>query len=276
MLYAFMVGSVLLVVIVMGVYYWRAQKAGTLKADPRVQRYQVHKQALAELSRAHADGDISAEALTWEQGQLEQRLVQEMQAMDKHGHPRKTNARWGCVFLLFPILVAGLYLSLDSKRTDPAQALAQTGDVAQFFNQLEGLEARAEQQPEDASLQRQLARSYRAMARYPEAVIAYGKAWPLIKQNATDLALFAEVLAIQSGSFEGKPDELLAQAAKIEADNVNVLLLSGESAFQQQDHNTALLKWQQLKQRLPDESEDAKWVQAQIEDVTTLLHSSKS
>ncbi|MBP6562043.1 MAG: c-type cytochrome biogenesis protein CcmI [Neisseriaceae bacterium] len=270
MLILWMMAIVALVLGVIGFFYHRGQRAQA-GVSARAQRYQVHEQALAELTQARDRGALSADAFAWEEAQLNQRLVAEMATLAPDAGVAPDGRRWLYSLLLLPILVAGLYAILGQKVPDPAQALAQSGDVGQFFNELAALEAKAAAAPDDLTQQLMLARSYRAMARYPDAVIAYGKAWPLIKDSATDLALFAEVLAAQRGSFVGKPEALLAQAQKIDADNLEVLMLRGEAAFQQQRYAEALASWQQLRQRLPAEGEDAEWVQSQIEAVTLLL-----
>lgn len=266
MLYGLMTAIVVAMLGIIGFFYRRGLK--THAGDSaRAQRYRVHQQALAEL----ASGGLSDEAYCWEEAQLNQRLLADMATLAPNGQDVNRGRRWAYALLLLPLLVAGLYMVLGQKVPDPAQDLAQSGDVGQFFNEFAALEAKAAAEPEDLTAQLMLARSYRAMARYPDAVIAYGKAWPLIKDSATDLALFAEVLAAQRGSFVGKPDELLVQAQKLAADNPEVLMLRGESAFQQQRYEEALASWQTLQKQLPQDGEDAEWVQSQIEAVTRLL-----
>ena len=82
---------------------------------------------------------------------------------------------------------------------------------------------------------------------------------------ASELALFAEVLALEHGTFEGKPVELLAQAQALDPTNLDVLMLTGQSALQKGKYQQALESLIPLKQVLDQEGEETEWLQLQIE-----------
>lgn len=65
--------------------------------------------------------------------------------------------------------------------------------------------------------------------------------------------------------FEGKPDELLAQAQALDPTNLDVLMLTGQSALQKGKYQQALESLIPLKQVLDQEGEETEWLQLQIE-----------
>src|SRR5690606_10417974 len=94
------------------------------------------------------------------------------------------------VVFSIPLLAAGLYLMVGNLAgSDPEANFIRTGNVRQFISAVTQLEEKVRQNPEDLSSQLMLARSYRAMGRYEDSVIAYGKAWPLVQKNPTELAI---------------------------------------------------------------------------------------
>lgn len=92
------------------------------------------------------------------------------------------------------------------------------------------------------------------------------------KDYQAQLALFAEVLALQRGSFEGKPDELLAQAKALDANNLDVMMLLGQSAIQQKRYEEALAVLLPLKRELDASGEETDWLQSQIESIEQQLN----
>lgn len=271
MLYVYMASSVALVLGVLGYFLIRAQSSQVkLGVTARQKRYQIHEHALLELAQAKERGDIDTQSYEWELQQLNQRLVKEMADLAVETEAPATvrsGQRWLPMFLLLPLCAVGLYFLLGQGVPDPARSLQQTGDVGQFLDQIQRLEAKVKADPENLAQQLMLARSYRVMGRYAESVIAYGKAWSLISADPTELALFAEVLALERGTFSGKPDELLAQAHALDANNLDVMMLVGQSALQQERYEEALAVLVPLKHALDAQGEETDWLQSQIESV---------
>lgn len=282
MMYVYMVAIVVLTVVIIGFFYMRAQQAQAQAGmSARQKRYQVHEHAVLELNQAKERGDLDAEAYSWELEQLNKRLVDEMTGLVEEKASAdsapgiaksKTNKPLAYGLFLVPLLAAGLYFFLGQPLPDPARALQKTGDVGQFLDQIQGLEAKVAADPDNTAQQLMLARSYRVMGRYPESVVAYGKAWPLVEKDPSELALFAEVLALQRGSFEGKPDELLAQAKALDANNLDVMMLLGQSAIQQKRYEEALAVLLPLKRELDASGEETDWLQSQIESIEQQLN----
>lgn len=276
MLYFYMAVIVLAVLAVMAYFLTRAQTAQTKAGiNARQKRYQLHEHALVELSQAKERDEIDTETYEWELQQLNQRLVQEMADLgeDPTQSPvaKRQAKHWTALLLVVPLLAAGMYFYLGQSVPDPAQNLMKTGDVGQFLDQIQSLEAKAQAEPDNLIQQLMLARSYRVMGRHADAVIAYGKAWPLIEENPSELALFAEVLAQQRGTFAGKPDELLLQAQALEANNLDVLMLMAESAVEKENYTQGLVLLESLKEQLGATGEEVDWVDSKIEILRELI-----
>lgn len=233
----------------------------------RQQCYQTHTQAVQALEQALAQGEISQVDYDHELQRLNSQLVKEMKSLEPNKASSKGTQfnKWWAVLIFVPVLAGGLYYFLGQKVPDPARFLQETGDVGQFLDQIQALEVKAQQDPSNLEQQLMLARSYRVMGRYAESILAYGKAWDLIQNNPSELALFAEVLALEHGTFEGKPDELLAQAQALDPTNLDVLMLTGQSALQKGKYQQALESLIPLKQVLDQEGEETEWLQLQIE-----------
>lgn len=274
MVYAYMAAIVLLVLGVIGIFLYKAQSSQKQEVvNARQKRYELHEHAVIELTEAKERGDMDNETYQWELDQLNQRLVNEMTDLKPASNLISTgsNKHWFYVFLLIPLCVGGLYFFLGQSIPDPARTLQKTGDVGQFLDQIERLEIKVQADPDNLEQLVMLARSYRVMGRYAEAVIAYGKAWQVIQDDASELALFAEVLALDRGAFKGKPDELLAQAQAIDANNLDVMMLMGQSAIQQGRYKEALSTLIPLKKELEADGEETEWLQLQIDDIEQLL-----
>lgn len=183
---------------------------------------------------------------------------------------RKLNLGLALIPLLLILATGGYFILGNPLASDPSEKLAKNGDVGQFIGAVEGLEKKAAANPENLDYQIMLAHSYRAMGRYDQAVAAFGKAWEKVKNSPQELSLFAGTLAIWRGSFEGKPDELLAQALKLDPNHPDALMLMGGSAYQKQNYQQAIATWQKISLDKLEE-DDKKWVQQQIQDAQEIL-----
>ncbi|PSJ80439.1 tetratricopeptide repeat protein [Neisseria iguanae] len=169
--------------------------------------------------------------------------------------------------LIVGLFAAGGYYWLGNPAAlGPTETFTYTGDIEEFVNAVDALEQKAAKEPNNLEHQIMLAYSYRAMGRYEDSVAAFGKSWGKIKDNPHELALFAGTLAIWRGSFEGKPDELIEQALRIDAQNADALMLAGGSAYQRRQLDIAVKSWEKIDLKQLAE-EDQVWVRTQIEEV---------
>ena len=267
---SFVVLATVVSVVVVALLVWasvRQQGVAALR-DARAHCYQVHAQTLRELADEHAVGGLDEAAYRDARFEAETRLVEEIRNIDERPVMAPTY-RWLIpTAFAVPLAAAGLYLFVGNlAATDPEANFVRTGNVGQFIDAVTRLEEKLKADPGDLQAQLMLARSYRAMGRYEDSVAAFGKAWPLIKDNPTEIAIFAGVLAIYRGEFTGKPDELIGQALALDGNNHDALTLAGGSAFQKGDLQGALRHWQKLNALLEDGSEEKQWLAEQIAEV---------
>lgn len=267
---SFVVLATLVSVVVVALLVWSSvrQQGVIAQKDAKEQCYRVHEQTLQELADEHAAGRLDENAYRDARFEAESRLVEEVRNIDDRPVMNPTY-RWLIpVVFAVPLAAAGLYLLVGNlAATDPEANFIRTGNVGQFVDAVAQLEQKLKANPDDLHSQLMLARSYRAMGRYQESVAAFGRAWPLIKDDPTEIAIFAGVLAIYRGEFEGKPDELIAQALALDANNHDALTLAGGSAAQKGDLEGALRHWQKLNALLEDGSEEKQWLAEQIGEV---------
>jgi cytochrome c-type biogenesis protein CcmH len=110
-----------------------------------------------------------------------------------------------------------------------------------------------------------LARSYKVLGRFAESAEAYSHGGALVDAEPVLLADYAEVLAqAQGGSFQGKPEQLIARALKIDPDEPQALFLAGAAASDRKDFSAVVEYWGRLQPQLEPGSEEARTLAAAI------------
>jgi cytochrome c-type biogenesis protein CcmH len=106
-----------------------------------------------------------------------------------------------------------------------------------------------------------LARSYHAMGRSREAMAAFERLGDDVHQDASLLAVYADVLATSAGGkLEGVPLRLVDEALQLEPDHPMALSLAATAAYKRRDFPAAAGYWQRLLRQLPADSDDARFV----------------
>lgn len=108
-----------------------------------------------------------------------------------------------------------------------------------------------------------LAQSMMSLGNHGEAINAYEQLLRLVGKEPHILILYADALAMSSGSFTGKPTELLREALSANPLDPMGLWLSGVAAQERGEYKEALGYWYQLKPILakePGPSEDLRVV----------------
>lgn len=114
----------------------------------------------------------------------------------------------------------------------------------QMLAMTDRLAERLKSQPGDADGWGMLARSYTALGRHDEAMVAYQRALKLRPDDALTLADYADALAVRNGRrLDGEPAALIAKALKLEPGNLKALLLAGTAAFDKADYALATTHW---------------------------------
>jgi cytochrome c-type biogenesis protein CcmH len=130
---------------------------------------------------------------------------------------------------------------------------------------VEKLAQRMREQPDDLEGWIMLAKSYRALERYPEAVTAYQQALQRDSDNVVLMMSYVDVLTMsQNGRFTAEATALLHKALELQPDNIVALWLSGHQASQQERYTDAISYWQRAAALLPDDSQDKALINSQI------------
>lgn len=110
--------------------------------------------------------------------------------------------------------------------------------------------------PDDLKGWLMLARSYKTMGRYDEAVDAYAKAEKALVDDPELLSSYAETIAMASGKgLKGKPSALIERALKIDPQYPHALFLAGAAAMEAGDNKKGIAYWEALLPQVEPGSE---------------------
>lgn len=240
---------------------------------------QLAKQKLQELKTELAAGNLSQSEYAIAKQELEIGLYHDLQAAQQRHSG--SNGRWIIVPLLFviPVISLGLYAQLgDFRSFDPQVAVkAQEETGKPTRDQIEAMVAKLEQRMQEKPTVEgwvMLGRSYKAMKRFGDAIVALKKAQKLQPENPDILLQIADALAVENnGSLQGEPSELIAQALKLQPDNEIGLWLSGMSQAELGQYDAAIAFWRKLQQHYQPDQPDYQEVQQMID--TALQRSGK-
>jgi cytochrome c-type biogenesis protein CcmH len=242
--------------------------AGTSDGFPAQINTHIHRDRLAELERDRASGVLAAADYDEAREELQRQLLDDTAAAEHAAAGESTRRRHGIAIalaLILPALAVGLYALLGT----PAALVSQTERTQQAALEMDALVAKLaqkmEQNPDDPQGWAMLGRSYKALGRWDEAERAFVRIpQPVLEKDAGLLADLAEVVAQQTGSFAGRPRELLARALRLDANAAQALLLSGIDAFDSKRYAVAIEYWQRLLKVIEPGSENAQMIEAGI------------
>lgn len=219
----------------------------------------IYRDQFAELERDLAAGTLSQADFDQGQRELQRRLLEDAGAETAaKGPPRSAKRSAVIVGITLPLAAAVLYFFIGNLAALAPEQAKPKIDARQIEEMVAKLAARMEQNPDDAKGWVMLARSYKVMGRYEEAVRAYDKGREVVEKDAQLLSDHAEALALSTGgSLKGRPTELINRALKIEPDDPTALVLAGTAAYEREDFAAAVRHWERLLKQLPADSEDA-------------------
>lgn len=117
-----------------------------------------------------------------------------------------------------------------------------------------------------------LAHLYRQQRDFPAARGAFDKVIALNGMTAESWADYADVLgSLSGGSLAGEAGRAIDKALALDAKQPKALWLKASLAHEQQQYEKALAAWQVLRSQLPDDSSDARIVDANIAEATQLI-----
>jgi cytochrome c-type biogenesis protein CcmH len=230
----------------------------------------VYRDQMREL-----DADLGANTLAradYERSrrELEHRLLDDVKKQERPPEARRRAGRGVLVFsaVAVPLLALGIYLATGNPGAlDPARRDAKGVGRPQIEAMVQKLSDRLEKNPEDVEGWKMLGKSYTVLGRFPEAVTAYSKAVMRAPRDPQLLADLADALAMARGEkMRGEPEELVLRALQLDPKNLKALALAGSAAYERNDFRAATRYWERMLPLVPGSSEDARAIQANIDE----------
>ena len=240
---------------------WLGLRSPKLKADRKEINVAIFRDQLAELSREKAEGTLAEADFEQARHELQRRLLEEVEpatadaTLATHGPSRKTAA---VLLVLLPILgLLGYYTLGNPKALDPMQTAAPQQMTPEKINEMvTSLAEKLKANPDNTQGWLMLARSYKSLGRYDEAVQAFAKAENAISEDPDQLASYAETIAMASGKgISGKALQLVEHALKIDPNHAHSLFLAGAAAMEAGDNKKGLAYWEPLLEQVEPGSE---------------------
>jgi cytochrome c-type biogenesis protein CcmH len=235
----------------------------------------IYRDQLRELDADLAAGTLMREQHDEARRELERRMLEDV-GPGKDSAPAAEAGRGSAIAvgIAIPLVAALLYFAVGNPRAlapVPARGDGQGVTVEQIEGMVERLAARMKENPDDAKGWVMLGRSYMVLDRFPEAVDAYANAIKRSPPDAQLLVDYADAIAMARGRrLEGEPESLIAQALKLDPDNVKALLLAGTVAFQKKDFKGAIVHWEKILKVVPPDSEIADSIRDGVADARKL------
>lgn len=232
----------------------------------------IYQERLQELKNAHLTESAFAQA----QQELDKNLVDDLG--ENNTNNRHLHHRWP-VFLLAILIPAsalgGYYFSMNPQAFDPqAKKARSTRPAMSMEAMIVKLEQKVAENPTDKEGVLMLGRSYQSIGEYGKATILYEKAMSTDMAKDADVVInYAEILALSAQrNLAGKPAELIAKALVIDPKHIKGLWLAGMLAIQEKHPEQALAHWKKLLQQVPENSENWKSVNEQIQEIQAMLN----
>lgn len=240
---------------------WLGLRAPKASADRKAANLAIFRDQLAELEREKAEGSLAEADFEQAKRELQRRLLEEVEPADDETTPAShapTRKMAIAVLILLPVLAMTAYTLLGNPRAlDPDQRVAQPEMTKEQINAMVAkLAERMKANPDDTKGWLMLARSYKSLGRYAEAVEAFSKVEKVIDESPDLLAGYAETIAMAEGKgLGGKPTQLIEKALKLDPKHGHSLFLAGAAAMDRGDKKQAIAYWEALLPQVEPDSE---------------------
>jgi cytochrome c-type biogenesis protein CcmH len=270
----FAVFAILLIVVVSAFILpplWLGLRS-TSKADRKEANLTIFRDQLAELAREKSEGSLAEADFEQARHELQRRLLEEVEpatadgaAPATHGPSRKVAI---VILVLLPILgLVGYSILGNPKALDPMQTAAPQQMTPEKINEMvASLAEKLKANPDNMQGWLMLARSYKSMGRYDEAVQAFAKAETAISDDPDQLASYAEAVAMANGKgINGKALQLIERALKVDPTHAHSMFLAGAAAMEAGDNKKGLSYWEPLLSQVEPGSEIDQMLRSGIE-----------
>lgn len=219
------------------------------KAARREINLAVYRDQMKDLNAELSNTQLSQDQFLASKLELETRAAEDALAHEERAATPVASRRLGFTLAaVLPAAAIGLYVWLGNPGAltvmaggpnDPAiRAEPTEADILQIIQQIE---ARAQANPTDSQAWEALATANAMMARWPEALQAYQKAYELSPTKPSVLSGYAEALAMTSNLvLAGRPIELVNMALQTDPNDRKGLELAGIHAYQNEDFAQAV------------------------------------
>jgi cytochrome c-type biogenesis protein CcmH len=164
---------------------------------------------------------------------------------------RQSRVTGAIAALLVAGVAAGLYPLWSTWNWNPPPPAAQSPDVLAMVDKLE---KHLRDEPNDLTGWLMLGRSYLALEKIDEGILAYDHAHRLDANNAEASLGLGEAMSLRAGGEIPPPAAaLFEEALRTAPNNPKALLYSGFAAAARGDNATARARWQALKDMHPPE-----------------------
>ncbi|MBS1141354.1 MAG: hypothetical protein H6R13_2807 [Proteobacteria bacterium] len=240
---------------------WLGLRTPKSRGDRKEANLAIFRDQLSELEREASEGSLATADFEQAKRELQRRLLEEVEpsAADAvtatHGPSRKMAI---AIILLLPILgMLGYGMLGNPQALDPTQTAAPQQMTPEKINEMvASLAAKMQANPDDMQGWLMLARSYKSLGRYDEAVQAFAKAEKAVNENPDLLAAYAETVAMANGKgLKGKPAQLVEKALKIDPKHGHSLFLAGAAAMEAGDNKKGIIYWEALLEQVEPGSE---------------------
>ena len=240
---------------------WLGLRAPKTRADRKTANLTIFRDQLAELEREKAEGSLAEADFDQAKRELQRRLLEETEPAvgeatpASHAPSRKTAI---AILLLLPLIgVLGYGMLGNPRALDPAEAVAKPQMTQeQIDDMVNKLAERMKANPDDPKGWLMLARSYKQMGRYAEAVDAFSHAEKVVNEEPDLLAAYAETIAMAEGKgLKGKPTQLVEKALKLDPKHGHSLFLAGAAAMERGDNKQGIAHWEALLPQVEPGSE---------------------
>lgn len=231
----------------------------------------VLREQLAELDVELATGQIDAASHAKSREELERRALEEGEAAAEAAESANVQPSkgWavGMALTIPACAVAGYLMIGEPDALDPKNLHTQQGFTQAQVEEMVGtLEARLQQEPDNAEGWTMLARTYMVLQDFQKAAGAYERLDKLTPNNPDVLADWADVTAAIRGTVVGDAEALAKRALEVAPTHAKALALAGTAAYQRDDFATAATLWERILAQIPAGDDVAKGVRASINE----------
>ena len=262
--------AVLATLLAAGLLAWLLWPArAQARVSTREANISVYRDQGRELDADLAGGKITSQDHERSRRELEARLLEDAAPAEAAAPRPRTAVPW-IAGVAIPLAALAIYFGVGSPRMIERQAEAPVS-AQQVEAMVARLAAKLRENPDDADGWKLLGRSYAVMGRYAEAADAYARAATRAPRDPQLLADFAEALAMSRGeSMAGEPEKLARRALELDPKNLKALALAGTAAYERKDFDGAARTWRRMLPLVPSGSEDARAIQANVDEALAM------